>query len=1167
MQRRLFNVLTIVVLLSSILTVLPVGANPPAPGDEVIVKPADVVPGTQKVKPIDQPNVKDYLRMRERQRLLEAGQTAEAAALAQSGTDRVLVILVEFDGTDVVTWNPGDAWDPLGIADENEYTGTTGDCSNIITQTTTFTYTGPLHNMIERPRALDDRSGQSIWTDDFDPQWFDNFMFGNGVAISYTMQDDTPIYESFIGQSVTDYYSDLSSGVYTITGDVIGWLKVPHSTWWYGADSCPGNRSGLSSGAGADGDMPNAGSTKTLVRDALDAVNAISNTIPNFSWANYDLDGDGIINRLWIVHAGYGEEDGTALLNRDPTDPDDPTRTTPVPEAFYGEAAVWSHSSAVTPPYSVTQDVAAGPYIMMPENGGIGVFAHEYGHNLGAWDLYAYGEGQTSTGFWSLMSDDWTGFPIGFEPPAVDPTHLDLWGWLEPLVITDTTREYTFYLGQASYYSTNTSPDPSRTYRGAKIELPDAVIPMAVPVWQGDYYWWGGKLDQANAMMTTANPIAIPAGGATLSFDLVYEIEDEWDFLWIQASDDGGTTWDTLTNANTQCDHDPGWIGGNYGFPDDLCGAGLGGFYGYNANWPDPEAQTFDLAAYAGQNILLRFWFMTDWATTYTGAFVDNVAVMDGATTIFADNAEAGDANWVYADPWVRSDGTTGFTHNYYVQWRNVNENGGYDSALGEDRWRFGPANTGMLVWYNNNSKSDTEIFNYLAEWPSWGPKGNTLVVDAHPEPYREPDMVAAGYDNEGGNVTSRGQMRDAPFTLQDTVDFTYTTVYAFPFTTTLFTNHFEGRPAVSEFNDALGYYPGAEYVSRGPGYVPPSYKWVTKQWDASVVIPAKASYPLNAPGYDGVSNSPDSEFRFDCASTNTGRLGCYWYNANTGLGYYGGTGNPGDYGVQYGWHVELLEEGADHTWALVHVSNPGLYEVSVTPLNISMPGTHMITYTLDLMNAGALTQTHYFSFTLDPALTYVSHDWTGGTAHLPILEWEGDVPPGGVMYTLVASVTVGLGDPPVALITHFAHEDAAMGRTTDELVTYVGLHPDVWVTKSGPATAELGDVVTFTVNYGNNGYAPAHDVMITDTVVASGTAVWQHAWPISGTLDVGDVFTVYVPITITVSGMTVTNHIEITTSDWDMDFTDNTDMTETWVEEVTPTGYMIYLPIIMKNN
>jgi immune inhibitor A len=312
--------------------------------------------------------------MMARQRLLEAGQTAEAAALAQTGEDRILIVLAEFDGTDVFTWTQGvSTWDPYGIADPNEDTGTAGDCSLIITETKTFTYTGPLHNAIARPLSADDRSGDAIWAEDFSPQWFDDFMFGNGVVISYTRQDNSVVFEDFTGQSVKQYYTDISSGVYTITGDIVGWVPVPHSTWYYGADQCPGARSGEADNSGA---IPGAGSSRQFVRDSLDAVNAISNTIPGFDWANYDHDGDGLVDRLWLVHAGYGEEDGTSLLNSDPTDPNDPTRTTPWPEAFYGEAAIWSHSSSVTPPYSVTQDIAASAYIVMPENGGIGVFAH-----------------------------------------------------------------------------------------------------------------------------------------------------------------------------------------------------------------------------------------------------------------------------------------------------------------------------------------------------------------------------------------------------------------------------------------------------------------------------------------------------------------------------------------------------------------------------------------------------------------------------------------------------------------------------------------------------------------------------------------------------------------------------------------------------------------------
>ena len=113
--------------------------------------------------------------------------------------------------------------------------------------------------------------------------------------------------------------------------------------------------------------------------------------------------------------------------------------------------------------------VSANAYIMMPENAGIAVLAHEFGHNLGAMDLYTYGDGQTSAGFWTLMSDSWVGFPLGYLPEAMDPMHLDQWGWLNPLTISDPARVYTVTLGQASRF-----PGNSEAVRAVKIQLPDA---------------------------------------------------------------------------------------------------------------------------------------------------------------------------------------------------------------------------------------------------------------------------------------------------------------------------------------------------------------------------------------------------------------------------------------------------------------------------------------------------------------------------------------------------------------------------------------------------------------------------------------------------------------------------------------------------------------------
>jgi immune inhibitor A len=1043
-----------IAVLMLLILAIPALANPPAPGGNqpptTIHYEGDKPYAAREVRPAkatDRPNPEDYLRNQQRQRLLEAGETSLASSLALSGTDRVLVILVEFAGTDVFTWTSGSTWDPYGIADESEGVYDAqgnlliGDCSNIINQTTVFTYSGPMHNTIARPTDAEDPSGTSIWTEDFSPQWFTDFMFGNGVTIDYLRQDGSAVHADFTGESVRNYYDDLSDGAYTINGDVVGWLQLPHSTWWYGADECPGKRSPYDAGIQDAGAIPNTGGDHELVIDALKAVNAISNTISGFDWANYDQDGDGVIDRLWIVHAGYGEEDNPTLLNRNPT-----------AGSHYGEAAMWSHSSQVTPPYSVTQDIAASAYIMMPENGGIGVFAHEYGHNLGADDLYAYGEGETSAGFWTLMADDWTGDPIGFEPPAPDPWHLDNWGWLEPMVINDPSQVYTVVLGQASEF-----PGGSNVYRGVKIELPDGMLPLPVPVWQGNHYWWGDKLNLANAMMTSAAPINIPAGGATLSFDLVYDIEDEWDFLWVQASADGGATWDTLTNANTQCAADPSWIGPLYVFPSDPCAAGIGGFYGYNANWPDPQMQQFSLAAYAGQNIKLRFWYMTDWGTTYTGAFIDNVQITSGAATLFSDDAEAGDAKWIYEYPWQRSNGAQAFTHNYYFQWRNTNPNGGYDSALGETNWRFGPANTGLLVWYNNNYYTDNEIFSYLFDDPGFGPKGRMLVVDAHPEPYRDPFMVQFGYNNEGGNVTDRSQMRDAPFTLAPTVDFTMKPPYVVSDSVA-----FDGRPAAQAFHDLLGYYQGAEYVSRGPTYPPETaMKWVTTQWDASTVVPATDFYGIRAPGYTG-----DEEFRFDCLPYTegpyTGYLSCYWLGSNTGLGYDGGTGNPMEVDGAYGWHVQVISEAADHRTATVVIWNAqALVEVEKTvDLVEAYPGDEL-TYSVTVTNTSPASR--------EVNIVDGFPEWLGGVA-TATLSLDAATHDSAVFpVTLPTCMTLD------TIITNTATVTAdGISAVTNMVTTTVTTPLSSSLEIEGLSQEqEAGDVVTFTLSITNNDDRP----------------------------------------------------------------------------------------------
>jgi len=130
--------------------------------------------------------------------------------------------------------------------------------------------------------------------------------------------------------------------------------------------------------------------------------------------------------------------------------------------------------------------------------------------------------------------------------------------------------------------------------------------------------WYSGTgEDLANeaiggtAYVDPANP--------TLTIVTAYGLETYWDFGFVQVSTDGGKTWTSLENAYTTYDHDPA------AHPDIV--ANLPGLTDYNPDWPDWTTMSFDLSAYAGQTVLIGFRYMTDWATTYEGWWINSATV------------------------------------------------------------------------------------------------------------------------------------------------------------------------------------------------------------------------------------------------------------------------------------------------------------------------------------------------------------------------------------------------------------------------------------------------------------------------------------------------------------------------------------------------------------
>jgi hypothetical protein len=147
--------------------------------------------------------------------------------------------------------------------------------------------------------------------------------------------------------------------------------------------------------------------------------------------------------------------------------------------------------------------------------------------------------------------------------------------------------------------------------------------------------WYSGVGDQKNMSIVSKNPITVALGNdgkATLSFDTWYAIEAQWDFGFVQVSTDGGATWKSLANENTRSDIVADGYPAIKPYMPGFTGTGQGN-------------QVFDLSAYAGQQVLIAFRYMTDWSTTEQGWYVDNIAlngvVVDDADGVRSFQADA----------------------------------------------------------------------------------------------------------------------------------------------------------------------------------------------------------------------------------------------------------------------------------------------------------------------------------------------------------------------------------------------------------------------------------------------------------------------------------------------------------------------------------------------
>lgn len=795
---------------------------------------------------------------------------------------KLLTILVEFDGTDDFT----DAYVPT------EFGATT--CMPGSVQ-------GPtLHNNIPNPADAAQPDNNSMWVPDFSSEHYNKMLFSKKGITERVRMDlkDSKGKPGFdiSGYTMKNMYEEMSRGAYTLTGQATAWVSVPHSEAYYGATVCHLNDAGEYE-AGPMQDMQGHPDNPLGPGQLpIDAVAAVAAQNPDFPWSEYDIedqgdrDGDGnvyepdgVIDHVVLVHAGEDKSGGGGKE---------------------GTYAIWAHSSAVAGGATIPgTNLKISNYIVQPEDSGVGVFAHEYGHDLGLPDLYdTSNAGNSDIDFWDLMSSGSHSGPI-FQSM---PTHMGLWdkwvlGWAEPEVVNPGEGTKTIKVGQ-------TSRPKKGTKDGVKINLPDKVIVLATPH-SGAEMWYSGA-DQSWADVRLSRTIdAVPADAKFWMWN-DYIIEEDWDYGFVEVSTDGGSTWveqKVYDEAGGLVSTDDG-----YADPNGRMGDFGGKKYGLTGSSGGWRHDYVDLSAFAGQNIQIRLRQATDAAFEERGWFSDDFALTSAGAEVWTDDVESGDNGWTgtvasWTDTtgagWHRDSGTQIKAQYYLVEWRNYDgfDEGlkyGYTTVYSDEGWKVEkvPYNApGALVWYRDTAYGDVNhVSSNLTNLPSYGAKGGLLLVDSHFDPLRRTGAEAALDPSTLKNVSARAQSSNAAFGLVPTSPFKDCLVDANLQNEAC--TSFPGQAPVSTFTDNQGWVAGIE-VRNG--------QLLNRLRDASVVVPSVGGAP-----YTTRVVNPD------------GTPATALYGADLGFTVLG-TGNPADAGVGYGTVVTVKKSMQNDTAALITVTAP----------------------------------------------------------------------------------------------------------------------------------------------------------------------------------------------------------------------------------------------------
>ena len=224
--------------------------------------------------------------------------------------------------------------------------------------------------------------------------------------------------------SASDYINQMNAGKSILNTTILDeiWVSNYNIDFW-GQDGEDGRDSGTD-GAGVD----------NLVE------NAVKDSLLDMDLSPWDFDGNGIIDRLLILHSANPQEIGG------------------------GTNSIWSHMSGLDNPI-VINEWSINHYTIASTKSGVGTIVHEMLHQMGAYDLYdVHSSLPTSNwngiGEWGIMaSGNWNG--NGNSPALPSSSTLELIG-IDRGIVVNPNESGDFTLNPISnggnYLSIETGP-------------------------------------------------------------------------------------------------------------------------------------------------------------------------------------------------------------------------------------------------------------------------------------------------------------------------------------------------------------------------------------------------------------------------------------------------------------------------------------------------------------------------------------------------------------------------------------------------------------------------------------------------------------------------------------------------------------------------------------